>query len=47
MYHYKETMDKLIGQEVESGRVKGAGRNRPVGSRVKISALLCRPEDMG
>ena len=25
MYHYKETMDKLIGQEVESGAVKGAG----------------------
>lgn len=25
MYHYKETMDKLIGQELETGRVKGAG----------------------
>lgn len=25
MYHYKETMDKLIRQEVESGSVKGAG----------------------
>lgn len=25
MYHYKETMDKLIRQEVESGAVKGAG----------------------
>ncbi|MCM1191531.1 MAG: beta-lactamase family protein [Butyrivibrio sp.] len=24
MYQYKETMDRLIGQEVESGRVKGA-----------------------